>query len=310
MAKTLKTHREWVVVAALIVVGAAVSESASGQVANSAETKASASAEGTNAVSGRLRSWELPPIIVTADRTERLSDYREDDRIGSYGQPRWTATRKFTTTRVYVVPEGKMEAEYWLRSTFNKDGTVNYRSLYEAEIGLPHRLQLDFYARTDQQAGGEVYNSQQYEVRYALADWGELPANPTLYLEWIRHEDDGEPNQVEPKLLLGGDICPRWHWGLNLVGEFQTGGELEREYSVRSGISHTLVDSKFAIGAESQANFTDTKDDRGDLESAVTVGPSFQYRPVSQMTVNFAPLFGVTGDSPVAQVWLNAGWEF
>ena len=310
MEKTLKTHRKGAVVAALIVVGAAVSERASGQVTNSAETKVSASAEGTNAVSGRLRSWELPPIIVTADRTERLSDYREDDRVGSYGQPRWTATRKFTTTRVYVVPEGKMEAEYWLRSTFNKDGTVNYRSLYEAEIGLPHRLQLDFYARTDQQAGGEVYNSQQYEVRYALADWGELPANPTLYLEWIRHEDDGEPNQVEPKLLLGGDICPRWHWGLNLVGEFQTGGELEREYSVRSGISHTLVDSKFAIGAESQANFTDTKDDRGDLESAVTVGPSFQYRPVSQMTVNFAQLFGVTGDSPVAQVWLNAGWEF
>jgi len=39
-------------------------------------------------------------------------------------------------------------------------------------------------------------------------------------------------------------------------------------------------------------------------------GTSFQYRPYPQMTVNFAPLFGVTEASPTAQVWFNAGGEF
>ena len=59
-----------------------------------------------------------------------------------------------------------------------------------------------------------------------------------------------------------------------------------------------------------QASFTDTKEDRGNFEDTVVLGPSFQYRSYPQMTANIAPLFGVTEDSPVAQVWLNLGWEF
>jgi hypothetical protein len=34
------------------------------------------------------------------------------------------------------------------------------------------------------------------------------------------------------------------------------------------------------------------------------------WRPVPAATVNFAPLVGVTGDSPTAQIYFNAGWEF
>jgi len=52
---------------------------------------------------------------------ERVPELFEEQRIGSYQQPRWTATRRFPTTRVYVVPEGKVEFEYWLRPTFNRD---------------------------------------------------------------------------------------------------------------------------------------------------------------------------------------------
>ncbi len=204
--------------------------------------------------------------------------------------------------------------EYWLRTTFKDDGVVAYRSLYEMEVGLPHRFQFDLYLRTDQERGGdndgEIYQSEQLELRYALADWGRLPANPTLYLEWIRHDDRNEPDQIEPKLLLGGDLCPRWHWGLNFVGEFQTGGDLEREYSVRGGLSYTVRDSLLSLGTECQASFTDTKEDRGNFEESVVLGPDIQYKPFPQFTMNFAPLFGVTEDAPHAQVWFNCGWEF
>ena len=137
-----------------------------------------------------------------------------------------------------------------------------------------------------------------------------IPANPTLYFEWIRHDQRDEPDQIEPKLLLGGEVFPRWHWGVNFVGEFQTGGDQEREYSVRSGLSYTVRDYKLALGVEGQASFTDTREDRGDFEKSILVGPSVQYRPFPQMTMNCAPLFGVTSDSPHAQVWFNTGWEF
>jgi len=40
------------------------------------------------------------------------------------------------------------------------------------------------------------------------------------------------------------------------------------------------------------------------------LGPSIQYRPLPQMTINFAPLVGLTDDSPDAQIYLNLGWEF
>ena len=177
------------------------------------------------------------------------------------------------------------------------------------EFGLPHRFQLDVYYRTDQSGTNGVFISEQLELRYALADWGVIPGNPTLYLEWIRHDRAEEPDQIEPKLLLGGELCPRWHWGVNFVGEFQTGGELEREYSIRSGLSYSALDYKLAVGAECQASFTDIKTDRGNFEKSVVLGPSFQYRPSPQMTMNFAPLFGVTDESPDCQMWFNLGWE-
>jgi len=259
-------------------------------------------------VEQRLRSWEYPVIQVNATRLPAL---REEGLIGSYEQPLWTATRRFPTTRVYIIPENKMDVEYWLRTTFNKDGTTSYRSLYEAEFGLPHRFQLDIYYRTDQSGNdGQIYNSEQLELRYAFADWGKLPGNPTLYLEWIRHDQREEPNQIEPKILFGGELAQRWHWGINFVAECQTGGDLEREYQLCSGLSYSVRDYKLALGAECRAAFTDTREDRGTFSNDVQLGPSIQYRPFPQMTMNFAPLFGVTSESNTAQVWFNTGWEF
>lgn len=279
------------------------------QVANPADAmRGQAPAPQAQPSETRYRTWEYPVIQVTA---ARLPSLREESRIGAYEQPLWTATRRFPTTRVYVVPEGKMEVEYWLRTTFNKDGTTSYRSLYEAEFGLPYRLQLDIYLRTDQSGSdGEIYNSEQLEIRYAFADWGRLPGNPTFYLEWIRHDRRDQPDQIEPKLLFGGELARRWHWGVNFVAECQTGGDLEREYQFCSGLSYAVRDYKLALGGECKAAFTDTKADRGDFENSVLIGPSVQYRPFPQMTMNFAPLFGVTSDSPTAQVWFNTGWEF
>ena len=280
-----------------------------GQVANPADAMRNAApAAQSQPTEQRYRSWEYPVIQVNATRLPAL---REEGLIGSYEQPLWTATRRFPTTRVYVIPEGKMDVEYWLRTTFNKDGTTSYRSLYEFEVGLPHRFQLDIYARTDQSGSdGEIYNSEQLELRYALADWGKLPGNPALYLEWIRHDARDQPDQIEPKILFGGELAQRWHWGMNFVAECQTGGDLEREYQFCSGLSYSVRDYKLALGAECRAAFTDTKEDRGSFSNDVQLGPSIQYRPFPQMTINFAPLFGVTSESNTAQMWFNTGWEF
>src|SRR4051812_50076976 len=41
--------------------------------------------------SPRVRSYELPPVNVVG---QKPSDLREEDRVGSDGQPRWTGTRR------------------------------------------------------------------------------------------------------------------------------------------------------------------------------------------------------------------------
>jgi hypothetical protein len=257
--------------------------------------------------SPRLRSYELPPVTVTG---QKPSELREEDRVGPYQQPRWTTVRRFPNTRVYVVPEGKVETELWFIPRFYRDGSTDSRSLAEVEIGLPYRFQLDLYYRLETYTSGSTDNGAQIELRWALADWGKIPLNPTLYAEYITFEGNGRPDIAEFKLLLGDELAPRWHWGINLVTELETGGEREYVYELDGGISYSLFDEKFAVGVETKIEWATTRDNRSEYDATIMVGPSFQWKPLPQLTINLAPLFGVERDDPMARVYLNVGWEF
>jgi len=247
----------------------------------------------------------MPAVEVVG---ERLSPLKEEDRIGSYEQPRWTAARRFPGTRIYVIPEGTAEFEFWLRPTVPRHGSTELRTLWEIELGLPGRFQLDLYLRTESQTHSDTAIGESVEIRYALADWGKIWGNPTLYAEWTRVEN--EPDAIEFKLLLGGEIAPRWHWGINLSDELQLGGDRENEIEFTGGVSYTLVDSRFSVGVETEIGFVDVHDDRGNYENFFFVGPSIQFRPTEQFHIDFAPLVGVTGDSPRFRAYLVIGYEF
>lgn len=252
---------------------------------------------------GRQRSFELPPVTVVGEK----SALREEDRVGTYQQPRWTATRHFPGTRVYVIPENQVEVEFWARPTIARDGSTETRLLYELEIGLPYRFQIDLYYRADVEEG-DYRNGAQFEMRWALADWGKIPGNPAIYLEYAPLES--APDKIEGRLLFGDQFAPRWHWGLNLNAELETGGAREYEYQISGGVSYTVIDEKFSVGAEAKALFTDTRDNRGTFTDVYLFGPSLQWRPMPQLTINLAPLVGIGPDSPSAEVTLNIGWEF
>ena len=57
----------------------------------------------------RLSTYEMPPVVVEGRRDS--SPYRDDELIGDYLQPRWTAQRLFPGTRIYVIPKGEIDAE-------------------------------------------------------------------------------------------------------------------------------------------------------------------------------------------------------
>ena len=251
---------------------------------------------------------QLPEeTIVTG---QQVSDLREEDRIGPYGQPEWTTHRRFPFTRVYVRPPGTFSFEYWVRPTIPKDsGETDVRTQYEFEIGLPGRWQMDLYLNQNKQGStGEMKNENAFELRYALADWGKLWGNPTLYGEY--KSKDADVDVVEFKLLFGDELSTSWHWGTNLYLEREVGGAGENDYGITAGLSKTLDDQRFSLGAELKVEYIDLSASRGDYEKVYLLGPSMQYRPTRHVHMDFAPLFGMGPESPAMQALFVVGYEF
>ncbi len=252
-----------------------------------------------------VHSWQLPPVTVVG---ERPSELREEDRIGSYAQPRWTADRRFSETRIYVIPEGKVEFEYWLVAEAPHHGPTEVKHMFELEFGLPSRFQVDLYLIDRKEgSGGQSFIDGQFEIRYALADWGKIWGNPTLYLEY--KAIDSAPDEIEAKLLLGGEIAPRWHWGANLVWDAQTGGDRETSYEFTNGVSYTFLDERFSLGVETQLALIDVHNHRGTYDTEFFIGPSVQYRPAANIHLDFAPLIGVA-DRSAFKGFFIFGYEF
>ena len=287
--------------------------------APTAAPPASASPAAAPAGAWPVHTWELPPIDVLGDRKPTL---REEERVGDYAQPRWSAQRRFPNVRMFVVPKGKVEFEWWLRYTApfaSPTGRREMRSYYEFEFGLGHRLQFDVYLVAQQGAPGTAIElkREQIELRYALADWGKLWGNPTLYLEY-QHRN-GENDWLEGKILLGGQLAPRWHAGFNLVLERELAGKQEDELDVTTGVSYSAVDSIFHVGAELYAEVHDVIGQRfafAGQEQLFLAGPSFMVSPIPPAHILIAPLFGAGRDGPGSamegkfRLWFVTGWSF
>lgn len=266
-------------------------------------------------------SWEMPALTVGP-----ATSVFEAQRIGSYGQPRWTARRLFTETRTYVIPEGQIEFEYWLsvedapRGNSSGDGSVKQQ--YEIEMGLPYRFQVDIYQQyvKEGSTGPNELDALKFEVRWAFANWGVIPGNPTAYVEWEQAQS-GDYDTIESKLLLCDEINDHWRWAANGVWEEKIGGDRERSRELTGGVSYGLVDSKVAIGAEAKFGWVDTIDkengdgnphtgDRTATEKEWLIGPSAQVRPLPQTHIDIAWLAGLNDTSPRSKFTMIAGWEF
>jgi len=300
-------RQSWDGIHALALCTILFSAPASAQEMTNPAGRSALAADSMHASSGRRIVWEMPAIHV---RGARVSPLQEERRVGSYGQPVWTAHRRFTTTRIYVVPEGYVEFEHWVTPEFDRHGLAGTTFQYELSFGLPHRTQLDLYSVSEKKGlqGALEHAEEKLELRWAMTDWGALPANPTLYLEWIAVGSG--PDHVEGKLLLGGEAGIGWHWGTNLVLEHETGGSMENSYELTAGASRVLRDGVASLGAEVKVALLDVAGSRGDFVRETTLGPSLQWNPAHRWHLDLVPLFGVTDAAPRAQVVTVIGYEF
>jgi len=246
----------------------------------------------------------LPPITVIGT----MQPLQEERLVGPYQQPEWTTQRRFPGTRVYLQQmPWESGFEQWVRFRNFHDGTAETRFQEELELGLPYRFQLDLYETwaidEDRRINQDEYSA---ELRWAVADWGRIPLNPTLYLEYAEH--NRAPNTLEGKLLFGDDLGRRWHWGLNLACEQELSGTENTELAASQGVSYSLLDTRLGAGVEMEYYHEKAKGTPG--QDWFLIGPSVQWRPSRRIHLDLAPLFGCTHDSPKVEAYLVFGFDF
>jgi hypothetical protein len=230
---------------------------------------------------------------------------------GAYNQPEWVQRRPFGLTRVHIQRNpGEWGVEQWVRSRYyDASGTWKLRMQEEIEVGLPGRIQLDFYYDWTVEDGVADALDYAAEIRWAPADWGKLPLNPTLYFEYKWTDESRGGDVIEPKLLLGDDFGDGWHWGLNLIYEREIEQSHTEEWAVSHAISKTVCES-LSLGAEMKWTRETAQGSRGSPEQKFVVGPALQWRPGKNFFVNLAVLAGTTKHSPDFEGWLVMGYNF
>lgn len=234
--------------------------------------------------------------------------------MGGYLQPEWTARRRFVTTRVYVQPEGQAEVELGYDFARDPEGFNTQLFRQEIEFGLPHRFQVDLentfqnFREGAGEAGSWHHDSSAVELRHAFADWGKIPFNPTVSVAWKANA--GAADAFEAQLLLGAELSPRWHWGVNFLNEQQVGDDRFRERAASAGLSYSLINEKLNLGLETKYAVESDKDTRGHPERRWTVGPSLQWRPSDETHFDIVPMWGATEAAPRFELFIFFGFEF
>ncbi len=311
--------RALLVAFALVLFGSAVARAQEGsaQPVAEAHNRANENADPGPETPGGRHAYDMPAVDDEGyAATASVYPSRETEHIGDYRQPRWTAFRRFPNTRAYVRPAGTIAFEYWLETKLNLDDVhqVRHRSQFEFEFGLGNRLQLDIYLQTEQlgHRGDWLLKAEKLELRYALLDWGEIPLNPTLYLELVRQHD--APPKIEGKILLAEQLGSRLFFASNLVYERELGREQEAEYAITTAIAYSLDDSRFSAGLELKLETVDVENERLTFDNwEILGGPTFFWSPVDPMRILGTLLFGVETEGedsvPLFEPTVIVGWE-
>ena len=278
----------------VIILGTAVSSYA--QYSNSAISRGSAARDTIKA------TVTMNEVIVTTKK------HPLQTRVGEYNQPLWSTIRMFPSTRVYVMnPPGTGMYEKWFDIRDRRNGPAQVRMRDEFTFGLGKRLQVDLYSHTvyDGEAGNKTFawRGFSWEVRYALADWGKIWGNPTLYFE---HKLLNGNMGIEPKLLLGDNLGTNGIWGLNLIYEANlapTREGQEREYAGTASYGY-ILNNDITVGASTMYRNNDGN------STELYIGPLLQYRFNGRTSLSIEVMPGLTQESKSSRSTVILAWRF
>src|SRR5207302_11230942 len=124
--------------------------------------------------SSHAQSGAAEPIVV-----------RGEELPTAYGAPVSFSQSRFSpTTNAYVLPPGAIYT-----SLIYEDAVVHFRRpdhdfTQEIELGLPYRINVATEVDVEHYGDETQVRSFSIEARYALANWGKIPLNPTIFAEY------------------------------------------------------------------------------------------------------------------------------
>ncbi len=266
-----------------------------------------------------------PTIVVTGDELP-----------SAYGAPGAFSRSRFSPlTTAYVLPPGTVYAGFIYEGDIFREGKPDHLFTEEVEVGLPYRFGIAVENRVERFNGDTENSSFSVEARYALADWGKIPLNPTLFAEYrfgtgkILHEEgpppppeeaaaeEGEgppnlPDAYEFRLLLSQDFGDKIEWAFNAFFERENVGDRGREFGFAQSIQVPLLleRERLKVGVEMQyQNFT-VKDTRGSPIHRFGIGPSVSFKPSAHSRFDLTPLIGATDDTPRVAVFAVFSYVF
>ena len=211
-------------------------------------------------VSVRAQSRVSESIVVTGDEVP-----------SSYGAPPAFSRSRFSNlTNAYVLPPGAIYAGLIYQGDALHFNRPDHMFTQEIEVGLPYRFGVAVENSVETFRGVSQDRTFSIEARYAFADWGKIPLNPTIFVEYkfglgnILHDEGppadlakGEaqafidmhrplPDAYEIRLLLAEDISDKLEWAVNCFFEQEVGGDLGREY----GFAQSLMMPIFSRTSE------------------------------------------------------------
>jgi len=235
------------------------------------------------------------------------------DTVGIYDQPEWSTVRKSPTARVYLTAlPGTISFEHWFEIRTYKD-KVEMRTREELTFGLGKRFQLDLYLlglkTFDGNDGPFILRGISTEIRYALADWGKIFGNPTLYFEYQILNNSYQV--IEPKLLFGDVFGKKKNnmWAINFVYEGNIAPIEDRFDEFQTTISyHHMFGNVVSVGVAGQyTKVWESKIYNGTYDCLV--GPSLQLTLSKKAFLDIEPLIGVFNSEKISKVYFIFGWK-
>jgi hypothetical protein len=247
---------------------------------------------------------ESRQVVVQAEAGELPSAYG--------APPDMSHGRISTLTKSYVLSPFSFELEAGYEGAAFRHGPPTELFRQEIEMGLPARFTVGVQNRFEHFTGETRGRSFSLEARYALANWNELPLNPTISTEYRFGLSNAFQDSGELALLVSYDFPHSVEWAMNIFVDHEFDGRQSTSAGFAQSVEVPILlpEEKLEVGLEMQYNSGGEPIGQEGTTKGLAIGPTLAWRPTKKARFDLSPLIGCSDHTPAVQVFAVFSFSF